>query len=146
MPKSSKPPIPRVKPTRQGELIAQYEQYATIRSGPLPDPQYLEHYERIEPGTANRILTMAETQAAHRQKIEKIVITSNARDSLLGIVCAFGLGLATIVCGTIVIILGHGMYGTILGGAGLTGLVGAFIYGTRSSRQERAEKDKQDNP
>ena len=118
-------------------------EYSSLRSGPLPEAQQLEHYERIEPGAANRILTLVENQSAHRQAMEKEVVSSNSRDSLLGIISAFGLGLATIICGTIVILSGHGIYGTLLGGAGLTGLVTAFIYGTRSSRKERAEKDRQ---
>ena len=50
-------------------------------SGPLPRPADLEFYEKIVPGAAERILTMAEKQGAHRQEIEKIVVKSGARDS-----------------------------------------------------------------
>ena len=31
-------------------------------SGPLPHPQYYEGYEKVLPGSANRILTMTESQ------------------------------------------------------------------------------------
>ena len=35
--------------------------------GPIPPPNVLEAYERLVPGAAERILKMAENQAAHRQ-------------------------------------------------------------------------------
>lgn len=39
-------------------------------SGPLPAPDDFEHYDRVVPGAAERILAMAETQQAHRHKQE----------------------------------------------------------------------------
>ena len=43
-------------------------------SGPLPPPEVLEHYERIAPGTAERLLAMAESQSAHRQGHDAAVL------------------------------------------------------------------------
>ena len=40
-------------------------------SGPLPPPNIIKGYEDILPGAADRILSMAENQAKHRQEIEK---------------------------------------------------------------------------
>lgn len=40
---------------------------ATAFSGPLPPPQVLAQYESILPGSANRILSMAEKQSEHRR-------------------------------------------------------------------------------
>lgn len=72
--------------------------------------------------------------------MEKIVICSKGRDSLLGIICGFLLGVVTIVSGAFCIIKDHPYPGTFLGTAGLVGLVGVFVYGTRSSRKEREQK------
>ena len=36
-------------------------------SGPLPHPEDLAKYEQVLPGAADRIISMAEQQAAHRQ-------------------------------------------------------------------------------
>ena len=47
-----------------GSLVAQHT--AVQFSGPLPDPQNLQRYEQILPGSAERIMAMAETQLAHR--------------------------------------------------------------------------------
>lgn len=58
-------------------------------SGPIPPPDIIEKYERILPGAADRIITMAEQQATHRQAMEKKMIESESRDGLLGIIFAF---------------------------------------------------------
>lgn len=41
-------------------------------SGPLPRPDDFAQFERVHPGAADRILKMAEEQAAHRQKMERL--------------------------------------------------------------------------
>ena len=115
----------------------------TSFSGPMPDPQTLAQYEAILPGTANRIFTMAENQAAHRQMLEKTVVTSGVRDSLLGIVSGFVISAITIISGTIVILNGHDWPGAILGTSGIAGLAGVFVYGTRAGRKERESKEKE---
>lgn len=45
--------------------------------GPLPPPQALVQYEAALPGCAERIVSMAEEQAAHRRALESRVITEN---------------------------------------------------------------------
>jgi len=64
--------------------------------GPLPPSQELDRYNKIDNTFANRIVTMAEKQAEHRQKMEQInannqtkIIKRESRDSLLGLI--FGL-------------------------------------------------------
>jgi uncharacterized membrane protein len=46
-------------------------------SGPLPPPEALERYNQVLPGAAERIISMAESQHAHRQELEKKVIHAN---------------------------------------------------------------------
>ena len=45
--------------------------FSIERSGPLPSPEDFERYEKILPGAAERILSMAEHQQQHRFEIEK---------------------------------------------------------------------------
>lgn len=108
--------------------------------GPIPDPMTLQKYEQICPGAADRIISMAEKQSDHRQEIEKKVIKSKTRDSLLGIISGFIIAIVTILCGTFVIYNGYVWSGTFLGSAGLVGLVAVFIYGTRENQKERQQK------
>lgn len=59
-------------------------------SGPLPPPAALEHFERIIPGGADRILKMVEQEQAHRfdveQKCTKASVSAHTRGQLLGAV------------------------------------------------------------
>ncbi|MGE5559138.1 MAG: DUF2335 domain-containing protein [Bacillota bacterium] len=110
--------------------------------GPIPPPEFLAKYDDICPGFANRILTMAEKQSDHRQYIEKIIVKSDSRDSILGIICGYLIGTTAIVSGAIVIALGQPWSGAVLSVSGVAGLVGVFIYGTR--RDKPPQPDIQD--
>jgi len=111
-------------------------------SGPLPPPNALERYSQIIPNGAERLMVMAEEQSKHRRELETKALNTDSRNSLLGVIFAFLLGLTTIVAGTIIILKGYAYPGTIVGSAGLVGLVSAFIYGTRERRKERENKAK----
>jgi len=124
------------QPGKDKLIRTSYVEYA----GPIPPAAELERYEGICAGAADRILTMAEAQAKHRRAIEDRVIRSNTINSTLGVVFAFILGLSTILGGVFLVFNGLVVSGTILGSAGLTGLVWVFIYGTRSGREERGGK------
>lgn len=114
-------------------------------SGPIPLPAMLADYEAILPGSADRILAMAENQSAHRIEIEKIAVNARARDSLLGIVAGFLIGVSALATSAFVIVNGHTFAGGLIGTSGLAGLVGVFIYGTRENRAERERKLQREN-
>ena len=96
----------------------------------------LRQYDNIVPGAGERILAMTETEGRHRQALEAKLLTTESRLSLLGVISAFVLGLCTIVGGTVCILKGQQIGGTILGGAGLVGLVSVFVYGTRQRNKQ----------
>jgi uncharacterized membrane protein len=114
-------------------------------SGPLPPPEMLERYGEAVDGGAERIMVMAEQQSEHRRKLEARALQTDSRNSLLGVICAFLLGLATVAMGGIVVLKGHSWPGTVIGSAGLVGLVSVFIYGTKERRKERESKQKLSN-
>jgi uncharacterized membrane protein len=125
---------------KQNKPASQVLQYQQSFSGPVPPPEILEKYNRIVPNAAERILSMAEKQGEHRQFLEKVVIKSDSRNSLLGLIFGLIVGLAGMGCGVFCIINGHQIGGGILGGTTIVGLVSAFIYGSRSRKQERITK------
>ena len=120
--------------------VAQTQLSATYSSGPIPDAEQLAKYDSVCQGAAHRIIAMAENQSEHRQAIEKTVVKTNARNSTLGVIAAFILGVLTIVGGVFLAYNGRELSGAVLGGTGLVGLATVFIYGTRSSRRERTGK------
>jgi uncharacterized membrane protein len=83
---------------------------------------------------------MAEKQSQHRQEIEIKVITSDIKNARLGLHYGLIIGLASVVGGVVCIISGYEIGGTILGGSGLSSLVGVFVYGSRQKRKEREKR------
>jgi len=113
-----------------------------LYAGPLPPPEVLVQYNQTVPDAAERIITMAESQSRHRQELESKVIESDIKNSRLGLHYGLIIGLAAVIGGTICITSGYEVGGSIIGGTGLTGLVGVFVYGSRSKRKEREQRYK----
>jgi len=105
--------------------------------GPIPPPQILEGYENIIPGAADRILAMAENEAQHRHSVDNKCIKVDARDSLLGIITVFILGISCVFGGIAVILKIPEIAGMITGLAitsgGLGSILGVFIKGTKAT-------------
>lgn len=106
-------------------------------SGPLPPPEILERYEKILPGAAERIISMAEKQSEHRKQLESIVIGTDTANSRMGLWFGLIIGLAGLAVSALVAIWGKEWAGTIIGSATLVSLVGTFIYGSQQRKQER---------
>lgn len=71
--------------------------------GPLPPPAALEQFERIAPGSAERIIRMAESEQAHRHALESAsaqtqrdAVRLTARDGLTGMILGAVIALAGI--------------------------------------------------
>lgn len=136
--KINAPKVPVPNQSSSQQLSAQL----AIHSGPLPHPSILEEYDRVLPGAAERILTMAESQSNHRQALETKYLGTESRNSLLGIICGLLLGLVGLSAAGICIYAGQGWPGAALGGVTLGSLVGTFVYGTSQRRIEREHKFK----
>ncbi len=100
----------------------------------------LEKYNQVFPGCAERIVTMAESQLAHRHQLETTHIQGGQKSERLGQIFGFTLGLVAIVGGIWLIAHGKDVQGlvAILGAIG--GLAGVFIYGRRAQAKEREKK------
>lgn len=67
-----------------------------LRQGPLPSPEYIEAYGRLIPNGAERLMALAEKQAAHRMQEEAREGRLASRGQVLAFVVVFGLlGLST---------------------------------------------------
>ncbi len=113
-----------------------------IFSGPLPKPEILQGYNNIVPGSADRIIQMAEKQADHRMFLEKTVIAGDAKRADRGLICGTIVALCVLAGAVFVIYTGHDAAGIAVITADIAGLVSAFIYGTKSRRAERVQKAK----
>ncbi len=134
-----------VTTTNQAKRTTTFQAQAVSFQGPIPPPELLREYNDIVPDGADRIMKMAESQSQHRIELESIVIKGDDRRANWGLGTGFTIGVVIIVLSFVLIMFGHDIPGTILGGVDLVSLVSLFIYG-RSERnkelQRRAEQNK----
>lgn len=105
-------------------------------------PQTLYEYDCILPGTADRILAMAEREAGHRHTLEREVLSIHGRTALLGLVSGATIGLSAILGGVYAAVNGADIAGAGVALTGLAALVGVFVTQRRSEAREMEEKER----
>ena len=108
--------------------------------GPLPPPEILGGYEQALPGAADRILTMAEEQASHRQALEATVIAGDSRRSMWGLAAGTLVTLAALAVAGLLAVSGHSGFSALTALTPIAALAGVFVYGDRSRRRERERR------
>lgn len=108
--------------------------------GPLPKPEHIEHYERVLPGAAARIIAQWEQQTAHRQGLERRYVDANVRSQTRGQYFAFAL--CVLILAIAVWLFRNGNDGWAFSSivAELVAALLAFIYGRSRQQRERARK------
>lgn len=126
---------------RQADVVeAEYQRVsltAEAWSGPLPHPDTLERYEKLIPGSAERLLTAFERQVAHRHNLDN----REARRMDWGLVAAFLVVTMIITAGSILIFLGHDWAGAGMIGVNIVGLAAVFISGASRRRGQKSPQD-----
>lgn len=111
-------------------------------SGPLPPPSILDGYNQAVENGAERIVKMAEKQNDHRIEMEKSVILHQLKESSRGQWFELVIGIFALSMAGGLAYLGHEVAGSIIGAAGVTGLVSVFVLGKRIQKKELIEKQK----
>ena len=111
------------------ETLTRVEAHFEQFSGPIPPPSTMRGYEDILPGSADRILTMAEFAQKHRASYEN-------RGLLFGFLAA----LALIALSAYVVSLGFAAASVGVIVASIASTAGTFVYSNHSRRQELREK------
>lgn len=127
---------PQTPAQSPAQFVIQQQSFA----GPIPPPQIMEAYERILPGSADRILKMAEKQSDHRQGLENQVVAGNLAAQVRG--QRYAGGLCALLFGGSIYLLSNGIQ---IGGLStlalaVAGIVSTFIYGRSRQEKERREK------
>ena len=108
--------------------------------GPLPPPELLKGYDDILPGSANRILTMAEGEQTHRHGMEERSMKYGASIAVIGQL--FGFLLALTILGGAMYLLATGKniagFGTLI--PAICGLVALFMVGKKNSESAQPSK------
>ena len=128
---------------RQGDNTPSASSQVTIEAsswlGPLPPPGTLQSFDDVIPGSAERILAMAEKQANHRILMESKIVRGDFTLSYIGLAAGFVLSTMIILGGIYSISLGRDWVGGSLIGLTLVGLAGVFVYGSNSRRVQRRD-------
>lgn len=103
-------------------------------TGPLPPPSLLASYDQVAPGLADRIVTMAEKQAVHRQGIECKLVEGSIFAAKAGMVCGLVVALAVLLTAGWIATHGGAWPGALLGVGDLTALVTVFVAQQRSKK------------
>ena len=130
--------------TENKEIISA-QLLAAHYSAPFPPASELEHYESIYSGFTEKLMERYIKQSEHRMTLENKVVDSGIKNSARGQVFAFILSIITIGIGAFLLFLNKDIYGiaTIIGA--LATLLGVFIYGNKSKKDERIKKARE-NP
>lgn len=114
-------------------------------SGPLPHPEILKGYEEALPGTAERIIRMAEKEQDFRLEAQNKIIDSEIADGKKGVIFAFTLGIGALAVAALVVMtvpqIGGAIASAVIGMGGMTSIIGTLITSTRIRNKEK-DKDK----
>lgn len=116
--------------------IVLQEQYA----GPLAHPRIVAGYERHLPGSAERILAMAEEQQRHRMQQENRGQLAAIERDKRAMNRGFVLALVLMLLSAFALHLGSDLVGFGFVATSVVSLAGVFLYSHRSTRQELREK------
>ncbi len=115
--------------------------------GPMPHPRDLAKYEEVLPGFADRQLAIQEKrwelaalQAKHRQELENRSVESEIYQAKWGLRFGFAVAVLGFVTAAIFAFKDQPLAGVAISALDIGGLVGVFVYGSQSRKNERLEK------
>lgn len=105
-------------------------------SGPLPDVETLEGYDRIIPNGGERLMQQVEKQSEHRRKLESSVVKWNNIQSFMGQLFGLIVAMGFLYVTYLLAMGGHDTVASILGGTTIVGLVSVFVYGKKKQSED----------
>lgn len=105
-------------------------------SGPLPHPQNFEGYEKVLPGSADRIIKMTESQVNHRINIEGQIVKRSLNQKTLGIIIG---GVATVIIlfvATYLALKGHDWLAGVMVTTTILGVITVFVLGSKPDNKD----------
>lgn len=117
-------------------------QQNVVIPGPIPSAEALNKYNQVLPGAADRILSMAERQQAHRHSLETIAVRSKERKGFLGQIFGFVIAMTAIIAGSYLLSIGKSAEGFTTMIVAIGSIVSLFIIGRRAQTKERVAKSR----
>jgi uncharacterized membrane protein len=125
-----------------GHVVALAQTTEVSFSGPLPPPDALAGYGRIDPTFPERIVRLAEEEAQHRRRSETVALDAEANDARaarverrIGQVLGFVLAVLFLIAGVWLTLAGHPTVGAVVLGTTMVSLVTVFVVGRRGGSE-----------
>ncbi len=113
------------------ELVPHSIEVAAAFHGPLPPPDMLRGYEETLPGLAERIVTEAETESAHRREMETTALAADISLARRGQAGAWMIGFAFLIAAVVLVVSGNAVIGGVLGVVELLLIAASFAIRQR---------------
>lgn len=107
-----------------GTMVAMEQR---MYSGPLPPAEEIEAYERVCPGSADRIIKMTEKSLDHRISNEKLIVSEETKQSGRGQILGFILAIFFGVIALVLALTGHEILAGIIAGTDIVSLAIIFV-------------------
>lgn len=134
------------RPSREGEPEATKVVKKTVESyysGPIPTPRMIQAWEEVLPGSADRILKLAEDEATHRREQERTALSYDKgdrdethRQRRFGQRSAVFLCVLAFIYSAWAMTVGHHVSGVAALIVALTPVIGFFIKGAVTKDEE----------
>jgi uncharacterized membrane protein len=122
-------PQPQKRQEVRRQLVSYVHDIQEVYSGPLPHPGHLEQFERTLPGSADRIIALAEREQAHRHAWEQRELRSSALTERIGLIGGIFVAVSLIVGAVLCAIYNMTAIGTALVATTAASMVPAIIKG-----------------
>jgi uncharacterized membrane protein len=116
-------------------------QISKYHSGPLPDAETLEHYNRIIPNGAERMMKLVEQEQAHRHSQDSTLVSSHTRLASRGQWVAGSLVVLLTAAGTYLGINGHDTLAGVVFATTIGAVTAVFVL-----RRDTAEGATEEEP
>jgi uncharacterized membrane protein len=111
--------------------------------GPLPPPSILRGYDEISPGAADRIISMAEREQAHRHSWEQRALSAERWYSMVGLLAGWTTAMALAGGAVVAAAYDQPVVGGALAAASATGMVWKLVQGRSDKPEQQTEPPKQ---
>jgi uncharacterized membrane protein len=119
---------------------AYLEAEATAWNTPIPPAHVVAAYKQAYPEAPREVVAMARSQSEHRQYLERTMIDSDVQVRRRGQIFGFIIAMSIVLVGGALLWHGRSVTGLVTLIAGMTGLVGVFVYAQRREDRERRQK------
>lgn len=129
---------------QRDQIVARVTQVVESReafSGPIAHPRHLREYDDILPGSAERIVAMAEKAQAHNQSMEKKIIEGNLKTSHHSMYLGFSALIALIIAAVYAGLKGNNILAGLLLASGVLGGAATLIRGYANSSNGKPDKN-----